>query len=134
MGLPPSPVYQPTHAHRRPARSWLVSQRLGNQATTGKIANRTAVVASLQAFLASNYPELVAPIFTAPKGVDALGDPAVGGCPAGAGLGGGGEPAAGGTAGPPAGQRQATGAARGSAWQGVKSRATVGALPAAVSV
>ncbi|GBF96992.1 polycystin cation channel family [Raphidocelis subcapitata] len=54
---------------------WLVSQRLGNQATTGKIANRTAAVSVLRAFLASNYPELVAPVFTAPKGADALGDP-----------------------------------------------------------
>jgi hypothetical protein len=56
---------------------WLVTQRLGNMVTTGRIANRTAVVGGLQAFLAARYPELVAPVFTAPKGADALGDPKV---------------------------------------------------------
>lgn len=52
-------------------RSLLVSQRLGNMATTGKIANRTAVVNTLRTFLAALRPELVAPVFTAPKGGDA---------------------------------------------------------------
>ncbi|KAI8467677.1 MAG: hypothetical protein J3K34DRAFT_480735 [Monoraphidium minutum] len=56
--------------------SWLVTQRLGNLATTGKIANRTAVIAALRAALDDNHPELVAPVFTAPKGNDALGAPA----------------------------------------------------------
>ena len=54
---------------------WLVTQRLGNQATTGKIAARAATVERLKASLAARQPELAAPVFTAPKGADAAGDP-----------------------------------------------------------
>jgi hypothetical protein len=58
---------------------WLVTQRLGNMVTTGRIANRTAVIGTLRAFLQARYPELVAPVFLAPKGADALTEPMVGG-------------------------------------------------------
>lgn len=56
--------------------SWLVGQRLGNQVTTGKVANRTATIEALRASMAARQPELLAPVFTAPKGADAGGDPA----------------------------------------------------------
>ena len=47
--------------------------------TTGKIANRTAVISNLKSFLSGVRPELVAPIFTAPKGgVDAQNNVQVG--------------------------------------------------------
>ncbi len=56
---------------------WLVSRRLGNQISTGKIANRTAVIAGLTAHLTAQRPELIAPIFNAPKGAEPLTDPEV---------------------------------------------------------
>ncbi|GFR50551.1 hypothetical protein Agub_g12825 [Astrephomene gubernaculifera] len=53
----------------------LVDKRLGDQRTTGKIAQRNTVNSNLRSYLASNAPELVAPIYTDPKGTVALLDP-----------------------------------------------------------
>lgn len=54
--------------------SLLLNQRLGNLADTGKFAVRTTSMANYQKFLAKNFPELVAGIYTNPTGNDAQND------------------------------------------------------------
>ncbi|PNW70325.1 hypothetical protein CHLRE_17g715300v5 [Chlamydomonas reinhardtii] len=53
----------------------LIDRRLGDQRTTGKIAQRNNVNDRMLAFIRANRPELVAPVFNAPRGTVALQDP-----------------------------------------------------------
>ncbi|GIL44962.1 hypothetical protein Vafri_2402 [Volvox africanus] len=53
----------------------LIDRRLGDQKTTGKIAARNNVSATLRNFIQAYYPELYAPVFTDPSGTVPLQDP-----------------------------------------------------------
>ncbi|EFJ46305.1 hypothetical protein VOLCADRAFT_93448 [Volvox carteri f. nagariensis] len=53
----------------------LIDRRLGDQKTTGKIAMRNNVSASLRTDIIANYPELFGPVFSDPSGTVALQDP-----------------------------------------------------------
>ncbi|KXZ51016.1 hypothetical protein GPECTOR_14g257 [Gonium pectorale] len=53
----------------------MIDRRLGDQRTTGKIALRNTVNNNLRNYLIANGPELVAPIYTTPRGTVAQQDP-----------------------------------------------------------
>ncbi|GIL76287.1 hypothetical protein Vretimale_5865 [Volvox reticuliferus] len=53
----------------------LIERRLGDQKTTGKIAIRNNVSATLRKYIQAYYRELEAPVFTDPSGTVALQDP-----------------------------------------------------------
>jgi hypothetical protein len=50
----------------------LVDNRLGDQRTTGKVAQRNTVNANMLSWLQANAPELVDPVFNTPRGTVAL--------------------------------------------------------------